>query len=409
LDASFGTAGFILTSAIGIATAIAVQADGKILVGGDTVTALSTHGDFAIARYGPEGTLDDAFGANGRVVTDFSSGSERVSALRIQPDGNIVAAGVTFPPGRRPFSFLPTNVALARYDAAGVMDATFGTAGRVVTDVNGGADEAAAVLLQADGKIAVAGTADKQFLVARYDRDGTSDLGFGGCGRVITDFPGERFDEDHAYTLVAQPDGKLVAAGTTYDGGIGGFALARYQGTGASTCPARPNVNCTSPSGLSRSSVELKKGVSDARDQIAWRLNRGGTTSIEDFGDPLTTDTYSVCMYDESSAAARLVFAATAPANAQCGPAVCWKRTHDAGFSYVDPRGAACGLEQIRVRASARGDTRVAVRGKGAGLVFPRLPVGIPFRVQLNLANGHCWETVLSHVSRSDSTIFRAQ
>src|SRR5207249_4994361 len=199
LDASFGTSGTVITDFAGdadAALALVRQADGKLVAAGRSNTAGSA--DFALCRYGAEGELDPAFGTGGRVLTDFGgnrcaggprnarpcqshdecAGGACVSsddvawALAVQPDGKIVVAGVSTGGGTMDF-------ALARYDSDGALDTTFGSGGRVVTDLggNGGNDEAFALVVQPDGRVVAAGAStaagslDFDFALARYNTD----------------------------------------------------------------------------------------------------------------------------------------------------------------------------------------------------------------------------------------------
>ncbi len=123
----------------------------------------------------------------------------------------------------------------------GQLDTSFGTNGRVTTSVSA-RDSASALALQADGKIVAAGRAASSsdpstgnFAVVRYNSNGTLDGSFGSAGKVTTDFAG--FD-DAATSIVIQPDGKIVVAGyATFVGFRDGMApgqhlaLARYNGT----------------------------------------------------------------------------------------------------------------------------------------------------------------------------------
>jgi len=135
----------------------------------------------------PQDILDPAFGHDGRVTTDFSGSFDEASAVAIQSDGNIVAAGVAETSDSN-FDF-----ALARYDRTGALDTSFGTAGRVTTDFSANRDFAHDCAIQSDGKIVAAGSAYKpdsnfDFALARYDRTGTLDTNFGTAGKVTTDF-----------------------------------------------------------------------------------------------------------------------------------------------------------------------------------------------------------------------------
>ena len=109
----------------GSAVAVAIQPDGKIVAGGwgDPTGAYE---DFALVRYNPDGSLDTTFGDGGRVLTDFGVNAQ-INSLAILADGRIVAAGG-----------VDTNLALARYETNGVLDASFGIGGTVRTDVGGG-------------------------------------------------------------------------------------------------------------------------------------------------------------------------------------------------------------------------------------------------------------------------------
>jgi uncharacterized delta-60 repeat protein len=125
---------------------------------------------------------------------------------------------------------------VARYDTDGTLDATFDGDGVATTDLTAGFDIANAVTIQVDGKILAAGEAGScceytgSFGLVRYDADGTLDATFGGDGIVITNFTR---GDDVVQDVVIQPDGKIVAAGSTYpniNGLDGKLALARYVG-----------------------------------------------------------------------------------------------------------------------------------------------------------------------------------
>jgi uncharacterized delta-60 repeat protein len=231
LDTTFGTDGKVTTDFRDhdVATALVIQPDGKLVAAGHTTTVLQTPWDFALARYNPDGTLDTTFGADGRVVTDFAGALDQAHALVLQHDGRLVAAGLA---GNAP----TVDFALARYNPDGSLDASFGTGGLVTTDFNDGIDEANALALLHDGTLVAAGsattTADfaSDFALARYHTDGSLDPGFGTQGRVTTDFAGSNADEANA--LVVQRDGRLLAVGTAIVEPSFDFALASYRPNG---------------------------------------------------------------------------------------------------------------------------------------------------------------------------------
>jgi uncharacterized delta-60 repeat protein len=220
LDPTFGTNGKTTTNFTrgdDFAASVVVQTDGKIVVAG---RAAGPDNKFALARYNADGTLDTTFSGNGKLVTNFTSGVDFVWDLTMQPDGKIVAAGLAAGGSRGSF-------AIARYMSDGALDTTFGGDGKVRTQFTGRHDAATAVAIQSDGKIVAAGAAndDSLFAVARYNADGTLDNTFGGDGRTTTNF---RPGPDFAWDVVIQPDGKIATAGRA----AGRFGLARYDGDG---------------------------------------------------------------------------------------------------------------------------------------------------------------------------------
>ena len=228
LDLRFGVGGKAITD-FGLesgAGAVVVQADGRLVVGGSAVVDLARRDDFALARYRRNGRLDRSFGEGGKVTTDFGEGSDGVAAVAIQSDGKIVAAGgaSTGPEGNE------VDFALARYQRNGTLDVGFGDGGTVTTDFAGGLDRVHALVVQPDGKLVAAGwastTPERGFDdigLARYNPDGSLDPTFGNGGKVTTDFD---LESDTAADLILQRDGKLVVARED-------FGLVRYNPDGS--------------------------------------------------------------------------------------------------------------------------------------------------------------------------------
>ncbi len=233
-DTSFGSGGKVITS-IGsnddVGSAVALQEDGKIVVTGSTNSSedINEHNyDFVLARYNTEGELDPGFGTDGKVIIPIGLSNDDSSAVAIQPDGKIVAAGSTD-------TETGSKTALVRCNSNGGLDSDFGTGGIVTTSFDSGYDfdMSSSVTIQADGKIVVAGvTANfgmdpSSFALARYNSDGTQDISFGTDGEVITPFDFNSL----AISAVLQEDGKIVLVGFVWSDNMGtgtDFALACY-------------------------------------------------------------------------------------------------------------------------------------------------------------------------------------
>jgi uncharacterized delta-60 repeat protein len=232
LDPTFGSGGKVTTDFSGrsnSANAIAVQSDGKILVTGDALSAQASP-DIGVARYNSDGSLDTTFGTGGRVTTDFAGRSDVGAAITVQPDGKILVAGGADLGASSNFDF-----ALVRYNSNGSLDSTFGNSGKVLTDFNGGLDAATSIGRQTDGKIVAAGFAtagDPHMALARYNSNGTLDTTFGTGGKVITNINGTR---DFANAMAIQSDGKIITGGSTLTlfGSFVMFAMARHNSDGS--------------------------------------------------------------------------------------------------------------------------------------------------------------------------------
>lgn len=229
LDSSFGISGkanIDFSRGYDVGAGVALQSDGKIVVAG-TQYITSTSADFLLIRLGSNGALDQSFGANGRVMTDFSGGSDVALDVAVQSDGRIIVAGSAF------ITATKSDFALARYNVNGSLDTGFGSNGLVTTDFFGDHERSYAIALQSDGKILLAGQSfsggtSADFALARFLNSGGLDLNFGLLGRLTTDFSNLSND---AFALAIQSDGKIVAAGRAFSNNADyNFALARYLG-----------------------------------------------------------------------------------------------------------------------------------------------------------------------------------
>jgi uncharacterized delta-60 repeat protein len=220
LDPTFGAGGSVTTSFYTTgkkpaqldawATAVAMQEIGgqeKIVAAGPA-DGSTTGNNTGLVGYNLDGSLDTTFGTGGKVVSSFSGGALYATNMAVQPDEKVVLSGAWTPSGGS------AEFAVARYNANGTPDTTFGPNhnGLAVTRVNS-VFNVGAVLLQPDGKIIAAGTSspssNQDFTLVRYNADGTIDATFGTGGIVTTDFQSGSTDRLVGASLetLVNPDG----------------------------------------------------------------------------------------------------------------------------------------------------------------------------------------------------------
>ncbi len=229
LDTSFGPdrSGKVTTHFSGAdrAYALVVDSHGRIIVAG----GVNNDADFGLARYHADGRLDTSFGPDrsGKVTTHFS-GVDRAYALALDSHGRIIVAGGVNN---------DADFGLARYHANGTLDTSFGPnrSGKVTTNFSG-VDRARGLTIQPDGKIIVVGGVNNNadFGLARYHANGTLDTSFGQRGKVVTNFSGT----DWAAAVALQADGKIVVVGN----GGEDFGVARYLNDFRGQTPAAPTA-----------------------------------------------------------------------------------------------------------------------------------------------------------------------
>lgn len=219
LDRSFGSGGWVAND-LGIFPmphSVALQADGRILVGGQ-IECPGLQLCFGIVRYNPNGSLDGSFGASGVARAPFPGsrcGCE-LHDLAVQPNGRIVAVGWRFRGGDAQDDML---LAVARFLPDGRLDSSFSGDGRFSRDFGYGDDLGAAVAVQPDGRIVVGGVAsyryrtEADFAVLRLRPNGRLDRTFSRDGVKTVNFRGPRYDD--LYGLDLQRDGHIVASGAS--------------------------------------------------------------------------------------------------------------------------------------------------------------------------------------------------
>ncbi|MBN2547675.1 MAG: hypothetical protein JXB15_00845 [Anaerolineales bacterium] len=234
LDTTFDYDG-IVTTDLGTATlydygmAAALQSDGKILVAGYSATYSSEN--ITLVRYNTDGSLDTSFNGDGIVMADLSVYDEALG-LAIQPDGKIVVGGITVVLSGHDFL-------IARYHIDGSLDTSFGFNGFNTADMCGESESLSAIAIQPDGNILAAGTCfsspNHDFILARFNSNGELDASFDGDGKTLTNFLG---CDDHGNAVAIQPDGKIIVAGESMFDSKFDVALARYWGNSYLYLPA---------------------------------------------------------------------------------------------------------------------------------------------------------------------------
>lgn len=283
LDTTFGENGIMLTdfnasvSNEGVAAA-AIQPDDKIVVVGYVSIFSPGEGYFAIVRYNANGSLDTTFGNGGKVTKAFgnmhineatdvtitpdgkivvsgryfangqnyqmgivrlnSSGVEEASmvnqwgftlgssyvanAVRVQPDGKIVGAGVY----HANQSGTNNDLVIVRFNPGGTIDQSFGTLGRYMP-ATGENEYFNDLEILPDGKIVACGTSQGEFLLMRFNSNGSLDSSFAsnnGIGRIKTPMGGNA----EAKKIIARPNGKMLVVGSSATG----VAIAYYNADG---------------------------------------------------------------------------------------------------------------------------------------------------------------------------------
>lgn len=234
LDPTFGSGGQVMTSFTNYddeARAVVAQSDGKIVIAGVTTAANSkTSSDFLVARYNADGSVDTSFGSGGHTATDFKGLPDRANAVALQPNtgGKILVAGyATMSNGYADF-------ALARYNANGTLDTTFGNKGKVTTAFSGNS-RIQSMVVDGSGRILVAGVSSGgissgSLTLARYTANGALDTTFGSSGKVITTLQ----VQGDQMQMALQTDGRIVVASSQSGPTTGStqFVTARFNSNG---------------------------------------------------------------------------------------------------------------------------------------------------------------------------------
>jgi uncharacterized delta-60 repeat protein len=271
LDSSFGKDG-LATAAVGtlddFAQAVTLQKDGKIVVAGYSLSIPNY--DFSVARFHSDGRLDSSFSTDGVAIVSLGTNADYANAVKVQANGKIVVSGRFVRGGAY-------DIGVIRLNANGTPDFDFGNMGVVMTNIGSADDMGYALAIQPDQKILVGGTANtgsyNDFAVVRYDTMGVPDPTFGGDGKQTIAIGTEN---DFAYSMILQPDNKIVIGGCTKIGMYNNFALARLNTDGNTDSTFGSNGKATFPIG-SNNDIILSMALQTDGKIVAAGVSNNGT------------------------------------------------------------------------------------------------------------------------------------
>lgn len=251
LDTNFGDSG-IVSRTVGYHTgalALALQADGKILTAGFSI--IDTR-QVILLRFNNDGSLDTSYGNNG-LSTSIIGTSSQIEGLALDAHGYAVVSGIS-----------DNQFFVARFDASGVLDQTFGNQGIVITNM-GIRSSALSLAIQSDGKIITCGFADEMFAIVRYLNDGTLDTSFNITGYITKLISNTG---NCAKAIILDFNDKLIIAGSAQDD----LGILRFNSDG--------NIDATwSYTGLIQTSTSNTNPATQIFDQKPSGIDGGTFTA----------------------------------------------------------------------------------------------------------------------------------
>lgn len=372
--------------------------------------AVNSAGNFMVVWNGAATGTEDyalhgrAFDSAGAPLGDeFVVGEASYEGAPVQPEITVDGSGRFLVAWTSRFGY---EVLARRLDPTG---APLGAAFQVNTTPTYGESYGPGIAADAAGNFIVTWENDEyyQILGRRIDATGTP---VGGEFRV--DAPaGEDYDEPSVgiQKVAASAAGEFVVAWAQYDGYVDNVygVVGRQLGEAPVACTTTPKTGCRGSIGPS-GTFTFKDRPVDAQNSLTWKLNRGEALAGADLGNPLTTDSYSFCVYD-SSARPQPLIDAPVPAGGACGKVSCWKQFPGGRVDYLDKQRYVAGIEAIRATPGPAGKAKLQVTGRGTPLVLPTLPLAGPVTVQLQIANGDCWSASYSSKIRKNANgLFKA-
>jgi hypothetical protein len=184
----------------------------------------------------------------------------------------------------------------------------------------------------------------------------------------------------------------------------------RCDGAGACAHPVEIDPTCSAPTAPGKASLLVKANPDPAKRALSFSWTKGAATSLGDFGDPTSTTSYALCLYDEraGTGTASLRLEASAPGGGSCAGKACWKST-STGFAYADKDLSPGGVKTLKLVAGASGRAKVALTGRGALLAPQPPPYSPKLTAQVRGSNGSCFGAVFSQLVKNDGTLVKGK
>jgi hypothetical protein len=173
-------------------------------------------------------------------------------------------------------------------------------------------------------------------------------------------------------------------------------------------CGPAPSGGCRSATPFGGAQLQIKDQTANAKDQVKWKWG-GQATTIVEYGNPVTTASYVICIYD-SSANPQPLSSRAAPFGGTCSGKPCWT-TKPTSAQYADKLLTPDGVKKVKLKEGlVDGKPKIQVQGAGIYIEPPTLPLTLPVTVQVkNTQTGVCWDAVYSTAGKNDTAQFKAK
>ena len=173
-----------------------------------------------------------------------------------------------------------------------------------------------------------------------------------------------------------------------------------------SGCAVGPKPGCLAVTAPQAAFIEVKGVSPSTGNKVAFKWKKGAATTFAQLGNPLSTDSYALCVFDSAGPTSSLLLRAVAPADGLCAGKPCWKRLGSAtapkGWKYADKDATPDGLTGLQASSGASGKTKLQVKGKGSDVAIAPFPtLGGLISAQVQAGNGTCWTASCSRILKN--------